>query len=637
MKPARPASPRVEGLESRKLLSADVLASLSSSFARPGAIARPVPASSVGQLPGRPAAFGPNAAGAAVPGPYTPAQIRHAYGVDQLANDGAGQTIAIVDAYDNPTIAQDLAAFDRQFNLPDATLIKATPGGGTPAVDAGWALEIALDVEWAHVIAPKATILLVEANSNNDADLLAGVDYAVAHGAQQVSMSWGGGEFNGASSLDPYFNHPGVTFFASAGDSGAAVEFPAVSPYVTGVGGTTLSLDAAGNKISETVWAGSGGGVSAYVPRPSYQAGFQNTGRRNVPDVAYDADVNSGVYVRNQGNWYVVGGTSAGAPQWAGLTALVNQGRAAAGSSPLGTGQAFGTNSVLYQLAGGTGYTNPNGDYFDITQGSNGTPATTGYDTATGLGSPVANKIVPDLIAFGTTTTPPAAPVVGDAGFEAVAAGPAGYAYDPTGSPWSFVAAAGLSANNSAFTSGNPAAPQGSQVAFLQETGSFSQPIAGWAAGSYTVGFQAAQRGNYGTSREDFQVLVDGAVVGTFTPGSVAYQSYSTASFTVAAGTHTVAFRGLDTAGGDNTAFIDSVSVARAAGARIRQVTNPSVVATPAVPGPSGAPTAATPATPTPRGPRAAFVAGVGSTPRASHFRFAGDGRDPFARVGARA
>jgi hypothetical protein len=155
---------------------------------------------------------------------FTPIQITHAYGIDKLGLDGTNQTIAIVDAFDDPSIAGDLATFNSNFGLAPATLNKVDQTGGVnyPALDTGWALEIALDVEWAHAVAPKATILLVEANSNSYSDLLAAVDYASAH-ASVVSMSWGGGEFSAetSSSYDGHFsNHPGVTFVAASGDSG---------------------------------------------------------------------------------------------------------------------------------------------------------------------------------------------------------------------------------------------------------------------------------------------------------------------------------------------------------------------------------------------------------------------------------
>ena len=139
--------------------------------------------------------------------------------------------------------------------------------------------------------------------------------------------------------------------------------------------------------------------------------------------------------------------------------------------------------------------------------------------------------------------------------------GRAQFKYDPTGSPWVFTGGSGISGNNSGFTSGNPPAPQGVQVAFLQGTGSFTQSVTGWAAGSYVLTFDAAQRGNFGVSQQNLEVLIDGSVVGTFTPSGTSYQSYSTVVFTVTAGTHTIEFKGLDSAGGDNTAFIDAVSI----------------------------------------------------------------------------
>src|SRR5262245_54776656 len=162
----------------------------------------------------------------------TPAQIRHAYGFDQIsfnngaiAGDGSGMTIAIVDAYDDPNIAGDLHQFDLQFGLPDPTFTKVNQSGGTtlPAANAGWASEIALDVEWAHAIAPKASILLVEASSNSYANLFAAVRYAARQpGVAVVSMSFGGGEFSGETSYDSSFvtpsGHAGVTFIASSGD-----------------------------------------------------------------------------------------------------------------------------------------------------------------------------------------------------------------------------------------------------------------------------------------------------------------------------------------------------------------------------------------------------------------------------------
>ena len=251
---------------------------------------------------------------------YTPAQIRHAYGVDRVTGTGSGQVIALVDAYGSPTIQADLNTFCTKYGLPKTTVQIAYPQGKPYQNNGGWALETSLDVEWAHAIAPGATILLVVANSDGFSPLLAAIDYAAQH-ASQVSMSWAGSEFSGETSDDSHFNKSGVSFFSAAGDSGVGAQWPAVSPFVTGVGGTTLSLDASGNIRSETAWSGSNGGPSSYETEPSFQTGWQSGGRRETPDVCYDGDPNTGVevydstpYQRYTG-WSIVGGTSAGSPQ----------------------------------------------------------------------------------------------------------------------------------------------------------------------------------------------------------------------------------------------------------------------------------------------------------------------------------
>jgi len=153
------------------------------------------------------------------------------------------------------------------------------------------------------------------------------------------------------------------------------------------------------------------------------------------------------------------------------------------------------------------------------------------------------------------------APSIGDPSFEQPVVGAGTFKYDPTGSPWVYTGGAGISSNNSGFTSGNPPAPQGTQVAFLQGTGTITQNVINWAAGSYVLTFDAAQRGNFGLSQQNFEVLIDGVIVGTFIPSGTSYQTYSTVVFTVIAGAHTIEFKGLDSAGGDNTAFIDAVSI----------------------------------------------------------------------------
>lgn len=336
---------------------------------------------------------------------YSPAQIRHAYGFDQVGWNGAGQTIAIVDAYDAPTVAADLHTFDVKFGLtdPKLTVAKMTSGGRSPAYNAGWSTEIALDVEWAHAVAPGANILLVEAVSSSLSDLLTAVNYARSQpGVSVISMSWGAGEFSGEGSYDSYFTtpagHTGVTFVASSGDNGAPASWPSISTNVLSVGGTSLTLGSGGTYVSEKGWSGSGGGYSPYVSEPSYQRGVQSTGHRSNPDVSYDADPYSGFYVCQKGSWYAVGGTSAGAPQWAGLIAVANQGRAAAGRAPLSSAL-----QAIYGLAAA--------DFHDITVGSNGYKAGVGYDAVTGRGSPIVSLVVRDLVAYGTTTTAPASTV----------------------------------------------------------------------------------------------------------------------------------------------------------------------------------------------------------------------------------
>ena len=328
---------------------------------------------------------------------YTPQQMRHAYGFDQLGATGAGQVIAIVDAYGDPTIQTDVDTFCAALNIPSTGVLVFYPQGTPVEVD-NWAIETALDVEWAHAIAPDATIVLVAAQSDSNADLFAAVDYAVSLGATQVSMSWGGAEYSSEGTSDFHFNVPGVTFFASSGDSGAGASYPACSPYVVGVGGTTLNLDSSGNIISETGWPDSGGGPSVYETEPSYQSGWWSGPGRATPDVAYDADPNTGVPVfQSYFQWFSVGGTSAGAPQWAAFCALANS------LSPQSLSSAPG---AFYSLA----TANYAGYYHDIISGSNGAySAGPGYDLVTGLGSPVANQLVIALAGgFSSQTAAPA-------------------------------------------------------------------------------------------------------------------------------------------------------------------------------------------------------------------------------------
>jgi subtilase family serine protease len=251
---------------------------------------------------------------------------------------------------------------------------------------------MSLDVEWAHAIAPKAKILLVEAKTQSGANLLSAVDYATGRkDVTAVSMSWGGGEFSDQLSYDTHLTpkaNPSTIFFAASGDYGAGTSWPASSPNVIGVGGTTVKLSSKGALVSETAWTGSGGGVSSYEKEPAYQKTYsipKAGGMRAVPDVAYNADPSSGFSVYYSGGklsgttngWYVVGGTSAGAPQWAAISAL---------------GAV-----TLARLYADKAASSTLGYFRDITSGSNGTckyycDARAHYDYVTGLGTPQTTK-----------------------------------------------------------------------------------------------------------------------------------------------------------------------------------------------------------------------------------------------------
>lgn len=356
---------------------------------------------------------------------YSPALIRKAYGFDQIKGDGSGQTIAIVDAYHDPNIAADLAAFDSAYGLSPAQLTQVDQNGGTgyPAADAGWSQEIALDVEWAHAIAPGAKILLVEANSASLSDLLTAAKFAGTK-ASVVSMSWGGSEFSTETRYDSAFSKAGVTFVASSGDSGGynGPSWPSVSPNVVAVGGSTLSITSTGAYKNETAWsgyysAGSGGGVSQYEQLPLFQSsalGSNLAAGRVTPDVAYNANPSAargasfgGFAVYDSygvtAGWYAVGGTSAGAPQWAALVALADQARAETGLHALSSQETLST--LLYGLAGTESQSTPSAYFHDVTSGWNAYySAGPGYDAVTGLGTPIANALV--AYAAGLTSLP---------------------------------------------------------------------------------------------------------------------------------------------------------------------------------------------------------------------------------------
>jgi len=326
------------------------------------------------------------------------------------AGNGAGQTIAIIDAYLDPNISSDLARFDSQFGLAAPPSFSQYVQNGLYWNDPGWALETALDVEWAHAMAPAANIMLVEAQPYLS-NLFSAVSFASQQaGVSVVSMSWGANEFPGENAYDSTFTtptgHTGVTFVASSGDSSTTL-YPAASPNVLSVGGTTLNVTSTGQYLSETAWSGSGGGSSPYEAKPAWQTNGLSGSGRTTPDIAFDANPSTGVSVYSsvryggQSGWFTVGGTSVGAPSWAGLIAITDQGLAKSGAGSLANAQ-----SSLYQIS--------SSEFNDIKSGSNGYyTAGPGYDLVTGLGSPKANLLVPGLVALnsGSQKTPPPPPV----------------------------------------------------------------------------------------------------------------------------------------------------------------------------------------------------------------------------------
>ncbi len=315
------------------------------------------------------------------PAGYGPADLRSAYNLSSAS--GSGQTVAIVDAYDDPRAESDLGVYRRQFGLSPCTTAngcfrKVNQSGGTryPRANSGWAQEISLDLDMVSAACPNCKILLVEASSAALTDLGTAVNQAARMKATVISNSYGGSESSSDLSYDKtYFDHPGVAITASSGDNGFGVEYPAASPNVTAVGGTSLSRSASPRGFGETVWSGAGSGCSAYDPKPTVQTDAACS-RRTVADVAAVADPNTGVAVYDSygsSGWLVFGGTSVAAP----LIASV------------------------YALAGNAGSTNASypyshsGSLFDVTSGSNGScggsylcTGGTGFDGPTGLGTP---------------------------------------------------------------------------------------------------------------------------------------------------------------------------------------------------------------------------------------------------------
>jgi subtilase family serine protease len=378
----------------------------------------------------------------------TPYDLRVAYSVQSLLEKGftgKGQTVVDIVSYGSPTLQQDMDTFDQQFGLPPITIKILSPLGTQP-VDhpstkdvAGWVGETTLDVQIIHAIAPDAGIVVLTSPVNETEgtiglpQFLQLEQYAISHHLGNIiSQSFGASEAtlnhaDGKQEIqkwDAFFKQAttqqGITFFASSGDNGATdyadvqmkkfsstptIGFPADDPWVSSVGGTALQRDGAG--FQETAWNSNGGasegGFSIFFPTPSYQqtlpTSVQNqlNNRRGVPDIAGDADPSTGLAVYSSGGgWFLAGGTSASAPLWAAFMAIANQ----MAGHPLGF-----INPTLYKLATSSSYTQ---DFHDITIGDNsikndgvqvqGYPAVTGWDPVTGLGTPILDKLLPDLI-----------------------------------------------------------------------------------------------------------------------------------------------------------------------------------------------------------------------------------------------
>lgn len=354
------------------------------------------------------------------PNGFWPADMQTAYGINAvpgvpflangLAAGGAGVTVAIIDAYDSPNALADLNTFSTQFGLPTFpaaagsvcsptfTKVSQTGTAKLPSRNSGWEVEINLDTQWVHAIAPCANILLVEATSSSTSNLLAAITYGGAH-AQVVSNSWGGGEFRGESSYDTYFQTANVVFLASSGDTGGIVEWPSVSDNVLGVGGTNLPVNSSTGGLgtgTETAWSGSGGGCSSQEPEPSVQKVITfptACSRRGAPDVAASGGPNSAVavYISKQGGWFQVYGTSLACPMWAGMVSIADSQRIASGKVTL-------SNATLADVysAYSSSYS---ANYNDITSGKAGSySAVAGWDFVTGLGSPKLQNLAPYLV-----------------------------------------------------------------------------------------------------------------------------------------------------------------------------------------------------------------------------------------------
>jgi subtilase family serine protease len=331
----------------------------------------------------------------------TPASLACIYGVVSGLSTGCipgtfvmnsakgSKVIALVDAYDYPRAASDLATFSKYYGLPAATFSKVY-ANGKPGYDPGWEGEEALDIQYAHAIAPKAKLILVEALSAYNNDLLDAVTKAsqlvAAAGGGEVSMSWGGSEWSDEGSTTSFFSGNKVVFFASTGDTGSVVEWPSVQPNVTAVGGTSIKRNGStGAYMGEAAWGdicgngpcGSGGGISKYYTRPAYQSAVQSVvgNKRGVPDISAEADPATGVwiYIKDQGGWGGLwGGTSLASPMMAAMVNAAGQFRASNATEL----------PVIYSGLGGSSLR-------DVMTGKcTKFSATKGWDKCTGVGTP---------------------------------------------------------------------------------------------------------------------------------------------------------------------------------------------------------------------------------------------------------
>jgi kumamolisin len=306
---------------------------------------------------------------------------------------GGSKAIALVDVGGNSsTIANDLKTFDKQFGLPNPTFKEVCVGSGGCSPQGTWQLEEALDVEWAHAMAPKATIYLVECAGSCSGNAIFTTEaeatkLVTAAGGGEVSNSWGYSDFSGENQYDTYFQTAGIVYFASAGDTGGEVSYPSASPDVVSAGGTSVERNGSGDFTGEAAWGstkgseGAGGGPSQYESRPSYQKIIKKIvgTHRGTPDISYDANPNTGVaiYSTPYGGWVQVGGTSVSSPALAGV---IN----AAGT--------FNTSSKaelteLYKEYGNS--KDYKAEFRNITTGSNGYACAKGWTFCAGIGSPI--------------------------------------------------------------------------------------------------------------------------------------------------------------------------------------------------------------------------------------------------------